>query len=133
MNFRERLFLQIRNAAILQLNPKLCQKSLRIGSPSGTLQMETREDICAPSDGPMASLVVAVCPPALLTITVDPSFTTVAVMLAPLNAVSYGLWFASGLLESGASVSERTYLRLITTAVRSSCCFVPPENAFTAR
>jgi hypothetical protein len=37
------------------------------------------------------AFVFTVCPPALLTITVDPSFTSVAVILAPLNALLYGL------------------------------------------
>jgi hypothetical protein len=40
---------------------------------------------------PSPSLVFAVCPPAFLTITVDPSFTSVAIILAPLNALVYGL------------------------------------------
>lgn len=37
------------------------------------------------------TLVIALCPPVLLTITVDPSFTSVAILLAPLNALLYGL------------------------------------------
>ena len=35
-------------------------------------------------------VVYAICPPALLTITVDLSFRTVALMLAPMNALVYG-------------------------------------------
>jgi hypothetical protein len=37
------------------------------------------------------SLVFTICPPAFLTITVDPSFTSVAAILAPLNALLYGV------------------------------------------
>jgi hypothetical protein len=40
---------------------------------------------------PSPSLVFTLCPPAFLTITVDPSFTSVAVILGPLNAVIYGV------------------------------------------
>ncbi|GEM_PF-4666558 len=34
-------------------------------------------------------LVYALCPPAIFTITVDPSFSTVAILLGPLNALLY--------------------------------------------
>jgi hypothetical protein len=40
---------------------------------------------------PSADLVFAICLPAILTITVDPSFAAVALILAPLNAIVYGL------------------------------------------
>jgi hypothetical protein len=40
---------------------------------------------------PPSILVYLLCPACLLTITVDPSFPTVAFILAPLNAVVYGL------------------------------------------
>jgi hypothetical protein len=40
---------------------------------------------------PPSILVYSLCPACLLTITVDPSFPTVAFILAPLNAVVYGL------------------------------------------
>jgi hypothetical protein len=39
-----------------------------------------------------APLVFLLCPACLLTITVDPAFSTVALILAPLNAVVYGLF-----------------------------------------
>jgi len=35
-------------------------------------------------------VVFTICPPALLTITVDPSFITAAMVLAPINALLYG-------------------------------------------
>lgn len=37
-----------------------------------------------------SALVFGLCPPAFLTITVDPSFASVAILLAPLNALLYG-------------------------------------------
>lgn len=37
------------------------------------------------------TLVYAICPPALLAITVDLSFPTVALILAPMNALVYGV------------------------------------------
>ena len=40
---------------------------------------------------PTPTFVFAVCPPAMLTITVDPSLLAVATVLAPLNAVLYGI------------------------------------------
>jgi hypothetical protein len=40
---------------------------------------------------PDALLVFLLCPACLLAITVDPSFRTVAFILAPLNAAIYGL------------------------------------------
>jgi hypothetical protein len=47
-------------------------------------------------------LVFGLCPPALASLTVDPSITTVALISAPLNAVLYGgvgllagLWIGS--------------------------------------
>ena len=46
----------------------------------------------APTDWGLSPLIVFVlCPPALASFTVDPSFTTVASMLAPLNALLYGI------------------------------------------
>ncbi len=39
---------------------------------------------------PAAALVYSVCPACVLTITVDPSWTTVLVALAPLNALVFG-------------------------------------------
>ncbi len=40
---------------------------------------------------PSPALVFTICPPAVLAITVDLSFTSVAAILAPLNAVVYGV------------------------------------------
>jgi hypothetical protein len=40
---------------------------------------------------PSPALVFTICPPAVLAITVDLSFTSVAAILAPLNAVLYGV------------------------------------------
>ena len=53
-------------------------------------------------------IVYAICPAAYLTITVDPSFPTVALILGPINASVYGvaglplgliLWFVNRLLK----------------------------------
>ena len=60
----------------------------------------------APPDWRLSPLVVFVlCPPALASFTVDPSFTTVASILAPLNALLYGgvgLLIGFGTRRSGA-------------------------------
>jgi hypothetical protein len=45
----------------------------------------------APTNWGLSPLVVfGLCPPALASITVDPSLATVAFILAPLNALLYG-------------------------------------------
>jgi hypothetical protein len=44
----------------------------------------------APPGTVSPSLVFAVCPPTLLTLTVDPSPSTVLLVLAPLNGMIYG-------------------------------------------
>jgi hypothetical protein len=55
-----------------------------------------------------AAIVYAICPAAYSTITVDPSFSSVALILGPINASVYGvggltieltLWFATKLLK----------------------------------
>jgi len=52
--------------------------------------------------------VFAICPPALLSITVDPSFPTVALILAPLNALIYGVvGMVIGVIADGISVEIR--------------------------
>jgi hypothetical protein len=51
-----------------------------------------------------STFVLAICPPSFLTMIsmTDPSFTTIAIMLAPLNAVLYGIVGALiGLLSRG--------------------------------
>jgi hypothetical protein len=53
-----------------------------------------------------APLVFLLCPACILTITVDPSFSTVALFLAPIDAFIYGLigiWIASKLRRSSIS------------------------------
>jgi hypothetical protein len=40
---------------------------------------------------PSPTFVFMLCPPALLTITVDPSFLSVVTILAPINALLYGI------------------------------------------
>jgi hypothetical protein len=66
---------------------------------------------------PSPALVFTLCPPAFLTITVDPSLPSVAIILAPLNAVLYGAvglmvglpveGLASRKLESSGQHTER--------------------------
>jgi hypothetical protein len=46
----------------------------------------------APSNWhPTSTFVFTICPPAVLTITVDPSLLAVVTVLAPLNALLYGI------------------------------------------
>jgi len=47
-------------------------------------------DLAPHSWHPTAQLVYLLCPGCALTVTVDPSFGTVALLLAPLNAAVYG-------------------------------------------
>jgi hypothetical protein len=48
---------------------------------------------------PSASFLFAICPPAILTMTVDPSFGSLALILAPLNAILYAI---AGFVIGGA-------------------------------
>jgi hypothetical protein len=48
-----------------------------------------------------AAIVYAICPPAIMTITVDPSFSSVVLILGPLNALVYAaVGFAIGVVLS---------------------------------
>lgn len=54
---------------------------------------------------PSPYFVYALCPPAILTMTVDPSFASVALILAPLNAVVYGgVGLVVGVITDGIRV-----------------------------
>ena len=70
----------------------------------------------APASWPFrSSTVLTICPPIFLTMVsmTDPSLTTVAVILAPLNALVYGIaGFLIGLVVKGVTLALRNRTRL---------------------